>query len=169
MGSVKKRVNFMDRLLEMPEAEILIQKDLEVYRKQLDEYLHRRHTISYALRNHGKTEEERVPKPEISVETWCQLAFIYLLRQDVENKKRQSLNASSPRKDFTLDDVFYLLDDWADRKIREDSSPELQGWKKHVYKNLGLSAWSVVASRLKKFGVREEDLFLYLKGRALSK
>ena len=101
------------------------------------------------------------------METWGQLAFLYLLHQDLENKERQSSNASKPRKDFSLEDVFSLLDDWADRKLREGSSPELQGWKKHVYVQLGVSAWSVVASRLKKFGVREEDLFLYLKGRAI--
>lgn len=167
MGSLRKKVNFMDRLLEMPEAEVLVQKDMEGYRKALDGYLNRRHTVGYALRNHGKTEAEQIPRPQISAETWGQLAFLYLLQQDVENKKRQSSNASKPRKDFSLEDVFSCLDDWADRKLREGSSPELQGWKKHVYKQLGVSAWSVVASRLKKFGVREEDLFLYLKGRAL--
>lgn len=158
----------MDRLLEMPEAEVLVQRDVDAYRKALDDYLHRRHTMSYALRNYGKSEEECVPKPQISPETWGQLAFLYLLHQDLENKKRQSLKASKLRRDFSLEDVFSLLDDWADRKLREGSSPELQGWKKHVYMSLGVSAWSVVASRIKKFGLKEEDLFLYLKGRALN-
>lgn len=157
----------MDRLLEMPEADVLVQKDIEAHRKSLDEYLNRRHTISYALRNHGKTEAELVPRPQISEETWGKLAFLYLLHQDLETKNRQSLNASNPRKVFSLDDVYFWLDDWADRKLREGSSPELQGWKIYVYKNLGLSAWSVVLARLKKFGMTEEDLFMYLKARAL--
>ena len=153
MGRLKK--NFMDRLLQMPEAAELIAKDIASYQNRC---------LSGALRNWGKPESERVPVPLVTERTFERLAFLEALFNDVAFKESQSKKGSIPKKDFTLEEVQALVDIWADRMLRDGENPDKRGWKEFVFRNLNLSAWSVVANRLKRFGTSEADLVDRMRG-----
>lgn len=105
-----------------------------------------------------KPKSERVPVPIITERTFERLAFLEALYNDVAIRERQSKKGRVPKKNFSIEEIYALLDIWADRMLRDGIKPDQRGWKKYVFMSLNLSAWSVVAPRLKQLGVTEADL-----------
>ena len=148
MGRVSRQY-LLDRLLQMPEAADLVANDIATYRTRC---------ITDELRNGDKPKSERIPVPVITERTFERLALLEAIFKDESLKERQSKKASIPRKNFSLEKVFALLDIWAERMLRDGDEPDKRGWKKFVFMNLNLSAWSVVSARLRYFGVSQADL-----------
>ena len=105
MGRLRKKL-FLDRLLEMPQAADLIAHDIATYRSRC---------ISDELRNCTKPSAERMPVPLVTGRTFEKLALLEALFNDVDTKVRQSKKGSVPKKIISLDEIYALLDIWANR------------------------------------------------------
>lgn len=151
MGGIKKPDSSFGRLYEKALSRPEV-RDLVEARKKMS----RQKAIVAALR-----QEPVEPLPPLfTPEQISMLMIADAIDADLARSARQSEIASKPKKlkEFSPEDVYELLDKWADRMMWDEGKPDKKGWKTYVYRSLGLSEWRVVRDKLKACGVTEQDL-----------